>query len=286
MAEHLVHLVLRTHYEELGSGLLAASHAADEGDPLCAFADRGHAEEWREQLEEAERRKTEPFWFARPTEPTNAILTAQARDRGLMPPSLVDPGGYDPDGWSWWWQRVVIEQPESGGLWEDFGGGRFYETAPVPLDGEMPRGDMLFVVRQISWARDDRTGLYRRRSDFTGRIVFARPVRAFADRSEADAFRTQVERHDRVGQNPFDYVTDNADPLVGRTSLDQALLHDWLLECGAARVPDRQATTDGWRAWWARTVRKLSPLHQAKAIEAFDGVPLYDVAEAPWDDGM
>jgi hypothetical protein len=286
-AATLVHLVLRTHFEELGSGLFAAAHGADEGDPVRAFAGRGRAEDWREELDDAERRKTGPFWFARETLSANAALTARAQDRGLMPPSLADPRGYDPVEWSWWWQRVALGGPsdQTGGLWEDFGGGRFYETVAVSLDGDPPRGGPLFVVRRLAWARDDSTGRRHRRTDHSGRTVFGRPVRAFANRHEADAFRTQVERRDRAGENPFDFGPGDDNPLADRTSLEYPLLHDWLLDCGAVRVPRADATTEGWRAWWERTVAKLSPLQQAKAWEAFDRLRLYDVAEVPWDDG-
>jgi hypothetical protein len=292
--EQLVHLVLRTAYEELPSGLLAASHAADEGEPVRAFADRGRADDWREDLEEAERRKTEPFWFARYVPAANAELAAQARDRGLMPPSLSDPHGYDPAAWSWWWQRVVLTQPgeQAGGLWEDFGGGRFYELADVPLDGNSPGGgEPLFVVRRLAWDywRFDgprvEVASWHLSRDRTGRIVFGRSVRAFANRHEADAFRTQTERRDRAGKNPFDFDTGDDDPLASRTSLDYPRLHDWLLDCGAARAPDPDATAAGWQAWWERTVPGLSPLQQAKAWEAFDRLRLYDVIDVPWDDG-
>jgi hypothetical protein len=282
----LAHLVLRTHFEELGSGLLAAAHAADEGDPVRAFADRGRADDWREELEEVERRKTGPFWFARDAEATNAELAARAERRGLRPPPLPLPGGFDPDAWSWWWQRVAVNQPGDrvGGLWEDFGGGRFFETVAVPLDGHMPRdSEPLFVVRRLDWTRNERSGRWYPRTDHSGRLVFGRPVRAFADRHEADAFRSQGERRDRAGQNPFAYWTAGDDPLAGRTSLDYPLLHDWLLDCGAARVPDADAADAGWRAWWDRTVPALSPLQQAKAWEAFDRVRLYDVVEVPWE---
>jgi hypothetical protein len=48
-------------------------------------------------------------------------------------------------------------------------------------------------------------------------------------------------------------------------------------------VPRADATADGWRTWWDRTVPKLSPLQRAKAWEAFDRVRLYDVVEVPFD---
>ncbi len=290
--DQLVHLVLRTVYEELPSGLLAAPHAADEGEPVRAFADRGRAAAWREDLEDAERRKTEPFWFARSVPAANAELAAQARDRGLMPPSLSEPDGYDPAAWSWWWQRVVLSRSgdQAGGLWEDFGGGRFYELADVLLDGDPPRGgEPLFVVRRLAWRNSFvasfRGSGWQLARDHTGRIVFGRPVRAFANRHEADAFRAQTERRERAGKNPFDYRTGDDDPLGPRTSLDYSRLHDWLLDCGAAHVPRPDASAAGWRAWWDRTVPKLSPLQQTRAWEAFDRLCLYDVTDVPWDDG-
>jgi hypothetical protein len=293
-AETQVYLVLRTHFEELGSSLRAAAHAADEGEPVRAFADRGRAEDWRAELEELERRKTGPFWFARATDETNADLAARAEHRGLRPPRAIDPHGYDPDEWSWWWQRVALSEPaeQVGGLWEDFGGGRFYETATVTLDGTPRPVGSLFVVRRLAWyrwtvmtpGRTEEVGFLLGR-DHSGRTAFGRPVRAFADRHEADAFRTQAERRDRAGENPFDYRPSDDDSISGRTSLDYPLLHDWLLDCGAVRVPDTSASESGWRAWWARTVPKLSPLQQAKAWEAFDRVRLYDVVEVDWDAG-
>lgn len=283
-AEHLVHLVLRTHFHEMGSGLLAAAHAADEGDPVRAFADRGRAADWREELEDVERRKTGPFWFSRTAEETNADLATRVQNRGLPPPRVADPNGYDPDEWSWWWQRVALARPstEVGGLWEDFGGGRFFETLAVPFDGGLPADGPVFVIRRLAWHRH--VGLYYLLGDHSGRNTFGRPVRAFADRHEADAFRTQVERHDRAGENPFDYrPSGDDDPLASRTSLDHPLLHDWLLDCGATRVPSADATVEGWRSWWDRTIPKLSPLQRAKAWEAFDRVRLYDVVEVPFD---
>jgi hypothetical protein len=205
-----------------------------------------------------------------------------------MPPSLIDPGGYDPREWSWWWQRVALTGPNDrvGGLWEDFGGGRFYETAAVPLEGDYPRGESVNVVRHLAWVADERTGLWYRRTDHSGRTDFGRPVRVFSNRHEADAFRSQTERQDRTGRNPFDHVRDDAGgPLAGRTSLVYPLLHDWLLDSGAVHIPNPDSTASGWQAWWERTVPKLSPLQQAKAWEAFDRVRLYDVVEVPWDDG-
>jgi hypothetical protein len=283
-----VFLVLRTIFEDLGSGLQAAPHAADEGDPVRAFADRGRAEAWREEMDELERRKGAPFWFARNTEAANAVLAAQARDRGLVPPSLAEPHGYDPATWSWWWQKVALGQPadEVGGLWDDFGGGRFFEVAAVPLEGDEPYGgESLYIVRRITWVRDDRAGLWHRRSDHSGRIVFGRPARAVADRNEAEACRARAERQDRTGHNPFDYVMPaDDDPIVDRTSLDYPRLHDWLLDCGAPGVPRPTATVFGWRRWWVRTMPLLAPLQQAKAWEAFDRVRLYDVVDAPWDE--
>jgi hypothetical protein len=93
-------------------------------------------------------------------------------------------------------------------------------------------------------------------------------------------------RQARTDQSPFQYWTAEDDSLAGRTRLEYPLLHDWLMDCGAAHVPDRAAKAAGWQAWWARTIPKLSPLQQMKAWEAFDRVPLYDVVEVPWEDGM
>jgi hypothetical protein len=160
----------------------------------------------------------------------------------------------------------------------------WFAVATVNIDGNAPQsGESLFIVRQLNWVRT-RRGYWSRRRDHAGRFDFGRPVRAFADRHEADAFRTQAERRDRA-ENPFAFGPSDGDPLAGRTSLAYPLLHDWLLDCGAADVPGPDATTWDWRDWWEGTEPDMSPLQRAKAWEAFDRVRLYDVAEVPWDDG-
>src|SRR5205807_711576 len=124
----------------------------------------------------------------------------------------------------------------------------------VPFDGPLPEGDALFVVRRLGWQQwslhtrqeptSDARHVWLLPQDHSGRIVFGRPVRAFADRDEAAAYRTRCERQDRAGANPFAYWIGEPgdDPLAGRTGFDYPRLHDWLLDCGAAHVPDSPAT--------------------------------------------
>jgi hypothetical protein len=192
-----------------------------------------------------------------------------------------DPAGFrEREGAEWWHTHKHSLTPEQvRETWDGLGGGQFYEVVAVEFEGGPVEGTMIQVVRRLAWVWDE-FGLHMNRSsDFTGRLCFGRPERAFADRLAAEAFREQSERGARVGQNPFAFVCESPDPIAGRARLDYPLLNDWLLDCGVPRVPKSTAGNDVWLRWWKRHVRRLSPLQQAKAWEAFDLVQFFEVVE-------
>src|SRR4051794_27188339 len=82
-SDNLCYLVLRTHFEELDGVTFAPLYAADEGDPVRAFADRGLAESYREELDHVARREPGP---------------ATAEGGGRLYEVVAVEGGRPPDG--------------------------------------------------------------------------------------------------------------------------------------------------------------------------------------------
>jgi hypothetical protein len=286
----LIHLILRNHFDEHPGLHMAIRYGAylDEGFPVLAFRDRERAEARREGLEDAARRKTDPVTYGNPyvDSPGPDEWAAFARAVGLEPPVVFDPARGERTAWVEWWRRIVdgLSPERVRALWDQFQGDSFYALTAVPLEGDLPRdARTVFVVRLISRGRRQLGDPLFPLHDHSGRLVFGRPERAFADPLAAEAFRVQAERRARVGQNPFSYTNEVPDPVADRTSLGYPLLHDWLLDYGAGSVPDSGATEADWSQWWVRTVPNLTPLQQARAWEAFDRIRFYDVVEVELD---
>jgi hypothetical protein len=288
----VIHLILRNHFDE-ESVTHFAYRVTDldtvQGVPVLAFRDRERAEAYREGLEDAERRKADPFTYGNRYDdlPGPREYATIARAAGLDPPLVFDPERGEHLAWVEWWRRVVDDLPfeRVRALWHQFQGEYFFAITAVALEGDLPRdARAVFVVRQISWGQRQDEPLWYPARDHTGRLVFGRPEGAFADRPEAEAFRARAERQARIGRNPFAHTNGGADPVADRTGFGYPLLRDWLLDCGAGHVPDPDATAADWREWWDRAIPVLSPLQQAKAWEAFDRICLFDVVEVEMDD--
>jgi len=283
----VVYLVLRNHWEAVYD-LYACVNEPGEGTPVAAFRDRDRAEAFREGLEHPERLKVDPLHYSRearrgpPGSAARGVLTGRT---SLV--TVSDGHGHDEEyegGEYWHLRKHSLTLEEARALWEALGGGQFYEVVAVPREGDATAGAAVYVVRRLAWMWDGTQSSLHRNRDFHGRLDFGRPERAFADRHEAEAVRTQLERRARAGQNPFTYAGESRDPVAGRTSLDGELLRDWLQDCGARRLPKRGASEATWRRWWERTAPDLSPLQRAKVWEAFDRIRLYDVVEVELDD--
>jgi hypothetical protein len=276
----VIHLVLRNHWEAVVH-TYACVNEPGEGVPVRAFRGREPAAAFCEEQEHLERLKVDPVSYSRGVH--GAAPDGRTRDSAARDPvtvTIADAGGQEEviEGGDYWHTRKhALSLAEARELWESLGGGQFYEVMTVPLEGEPADGAPVHVVRRVAWVWDGIGSSLHRTRDFHGRLDFGRPEWAFADRLEAEAFRVQAERRARIGQNPFAYAAETRDPVSGRASLEYPLLRDWLLDCGAPRVPKPTATETTWRRWWERTVPHLSPLQQAKAWEAFDRIRFVDV---------
>lgn len=156
----------------------------------------------------------------------------------------------------------------------------FHEVIECPLDGPRPAylvsrpGYEVFSGEGYSTTYD---------GDYPGARV---PVRAFADRTSAEAFRAALEADARRTVNPFRLVESSGhwsgrlfaadeDRLPNGRTLDAAEL--FVRQLGL----DPPADLRDWLGWYDRVAGELSAEMIAAIWEAFAGFRLFEVQAAP-----
>jgi hypothetical protein len=136
----------------------------------------------------------------------------------------------------------------------------------------------IYVVQSRYWPLDERHHLGWVPEEDEDAYLFGpageggTPVKAFTDPDKAEAFRRAREDEKRAEASPFHQGSE----LAHLTSLDLALLHDWLLDAGLDGVPLTEELAV-WRAWWREQRPRLTDLQRAKVWEALDKVRFYEV---------
>ncbi len=100
------------------------------------------------------------------------------------------------------------------------------------------------------------------------------PVKAFTDRTAAEAFRQGLEREARVGRNPFQHGQELSD----LTSLPEGPLRDWLLDAGLT-PPKAKLNLTVLSGWWGHHEEELTELQRDKVWEALDRLRFYIVVD-------
>lgn len=106
---------------------------------------------------------------------------------------------------------------------------------------------------------------------------WGRPLAAFLDPDEAEAFLKQCVQVYRATRSPF------ASRLNPPTSLPEEFFHDWLLDLGLEPplpAQDRQHACRRWEDWWEQIQPTLTEWQRSMIWQVMDeNRPAYKVIE-------
>jgi hypothetical protein len=294
----VVHIVQKAAWVDAADSYVCCSCDVGgyEGWPVRAFSDLEAATAFRLAREFQERKESNPFdygedlmWLSWMGDETSTVLLGTLYEMGLQAPENYD----DIDELRSWWPPEGLTEEQAARLWDMFNQVRFFEVFSTELEDLPPtRGKRsrqgkdsagaLFVVQKVNWVSDSS----KSESDPDWNCPSAcsesanypgRPLRAFTERSQAEAFRTAHEAAIRVQRNPFACGTYFDDV----SSAEEPLFYDYLLDLGLD-LPATPVDMKDWRAWWKKTAPKMTRKQLASIWEQMDRVRFFEVVETPW----
>lgn len=162
----------------------------------------------------------------------------------------------------------------------------YFEVLEVPLELG-PKSGSLFIVTRACIGDDGYT------IDDDGANNGSRvPLKAFANRADAIAYRTELERRAWRTVNPFHLACAESsrafatlfdvddDRLPNGMSEPQILLAVQKLGLNAPRQADSHDMSGDWIGWWDATAPHLSDKQLAEIWNIFSGFRLFEVTEA------
>ena len=142
----------------------------------------------------------------------------------------------------------------------------FFEVTAIP--GTVPRhAGVAFLVQRRAFDTLGR-GCHNREGQDTGSRV---PVRLFADRTAANAFRDELTATTRAVMNPFQVFT----PLMARRGEQEFIAA--IEQLGTPLPWPVNFHPERWREWWDLCQDEISPNQRMAAWELFEDQPLFEV---------
>jgi hypothetical protein len=140
---------------------------------------------------------------------------------------------------------------------------------------------VLYVVHRIGWVERYEGGYVKVARESRGhpKRVQGRPVGAFTDREQAEAFRREQECLITAGKNPLDYA-DGGD-LFFMTTMDEDVFADVVQDLGLPRPQKIDEDWHDWDAWWAEHGPKMNAEQQAGVWRYLDRIQFFQIVEVP-----
>ena len=141
-------------------------------------------------------------------------------------------------------------------------------------------GKVLYVVHRIAWVERYGGGKYQvtRESRDQPKRIQGRPVAAFTDREQAEAFLREQEVRITEGKDPCEYGEDPG----GMTSIDdEDVFADVMLDLGLTPPEMEEDSFRDWGGWWAELGPKLTPEQRAGLWRHLDRVHFFQIVEVP-----
>jgi hypothetical protein len=108
------------------------------------------------------------------------------------------------------------------------------------------------------------------------RSEWGAPIKAFTERSRAEALGAELSNKLLEGANPFDL---HGSKLADFTSFPPGPFRDWLLDVGLKPLPAGNNRLTAWSRWWKNNKSGMSAEQRHRVLAGLDKLRLYAVVE-------
>jgi hypothetical protein len=105
-------------------------------------------------------------------------------------------------------------------------------------------------------------------------------VKAFLSRDQAEFFRREWERPERLRHNPFQHGGELSD----YTSMKPSIFRDWLLDVDLQPPPVKENKAEVWRKWWDDQSPRMTEQQRDHVWEGLDTAHLLKIVELEFRD--